>query len=144
MDLSHAETESLSDDSRGDDVRDNDSNRGVVCNNARVARHLDRGSDVENDDDDEEEDFVDAIDSIDCLRPPAAKKRECSNGNSGGSNSTLEGCGRWLMSIPRDDVLALQQTSEYIEFLAAFDKLGEVRSVSLFVCPHLLIQDGIR
>jgi len=38
----------------------------------------------------------------------------------------LERCGRWLMAVPRDDVVALQQTSEYREFLQAFDKLGEV------------------
>ena len=38
----------------------------------------------------------------------------------------LERCGRWLCAIPRDDVVALQQTSEYREFLAAFDRLGEV------------------
>ena len=38
----------------------------------------------------------------------------------------LERCGRWLMAVPRDDIVALQQTSEYREFLSAFDKLGEV------------------
>jgi hypothetical protein len=31
------------------------------------------------------------------------------------------------MSIPRDDVVALQQTSEYRDFLLAFEGLGEVR-----------------
>ena len=44
-----------------------------------------------------------------------------------GSNfGTLERCGQWLMAIPRNDVMALQQTIEYRIFLAAFDKLGEV------------------
>ena len=37
----------------------------------------------------------------------------------------LERCGRWLMSIPRDDVVALQCTAEYRDFLLAFDRLGE-------------------
>mmetsp|Transcript_51876 Transcript_51876/g.155688 ORF Transcript_51876/g.155688 Transcript_51876/m.155688 type:complete len:471 (-) Transcript_51876:219-1631(-) len=36
----------------------------------------------------------------------------------------LERCGRWLLSIPRDDVLALQQTAEYSEFVQAFERLG--------------------
>ena len=46
-----------------------------------------------------------------------------------GSNNygILEDCGRWLMAIPRDDVVALQQTPEYGEFLSAFGRLGEVR-----------------
>jgi hypothetical protein len=30
-------------------------------------------------------------------------------------NDRLEKCGRWLSSIPRDDVIALRQTSEYEE-----------------------------
>jgi len=48
----------------------------------------------------------------------------------------LERCGRWLLEIPRDDVVALKQTSEYTDFLSAFDKLGEVRSADecRFVC----------
>eukprot|EP00934_Nitzschia_sp_Nitz4_P001636 Nitzschia sp. Nitz4//scaffold2_size372955//339088//340345//NITZ4_000473-RA/size372955-snap-gene-0.53-mRNA-1//1//CDS//3329546928//1636//frame0 len=37
----------------------------------------------------------------------------------------LERCGKWLNSIPRDDVLALRETPEYIEFLKAFDRLGD-------------------
>ena len=45
----------------------------------------------------------------------------------------LERCGRWLCAIPRDDVVALQQTSEYREFLAAFDKLGEVRDHKSYI-----------
>jgi hypothetical protein len=39
-------------------------------------------------------------------------------------NDRLERCGRWLLSIPRDDVIALRQTPEYGEFLQAFDRLG--------------------
>jgi hypothetical protein len=39
-------------------------------------------------------------------------------------NDRLEKCGQWLSSIPRDDVIALRQTSEYEEFLQAFDRLG--------------------
>jgi len=37
----------------------------------------------------------------------------------------LERNGRWLMSIPRDDVLALQQTPEYFAFLESFEQLGK-------------------
>lgn len=39
-------------------------------------------------------------------------------------NNRLERCGRWLLSIPRDDVIVLRQTPEYQEFLQAFDRLG--------------------
>ena len=39
-------------------------------------------------------------------------------------NDRLEKCGRWLSSIPRDDVIAMRQTPEYQEFLQAFDRLG--------------------
>ena len=39
-------------------------------------------------------------------------------------NDRLEKCGRWLSSIPRDDVIALRQTPEYEEFLQAFERLG--------------------
>lgn len=37
----------------------------------------------------------------------------------------LEKCGRWLLSIPRDDVVALRRTPEYTDFLKAFEKLGQ-------------------
>eukprot|EP00804_Cyclotella_cryptica_P002095 CCRYP_006516-RA/>CCRYP_006516-RA protein AED:0.09 eAED:0.09 QI:225/1/1/1/0.5/0.33/3/96/542 len=51
----------------------------------------------------------------------------------------LEGCGRWLMSIPRDDVVALQNTLEYTEFLNAFDRLGEAhRRTVMLERRHLL------
>jgi len=36
----------------------------------------------------------------------------------------LERCGSWLSSIPRDDVVALSQTQEYIDFLRVFERLG--------------------
>ncbi|KAG7362202.1 F-box domain containing protein [Nitzschia inconspicua] len=36
----------------------------------------------------------------------------------------LERCGRWLSSIPRDDVTALRDTPEYHDFLQAFERLG--------------------
>jgi hypothetical protein len=36
----------------------------------------------------------------------------------------LERCGRWLSSIPRDDVLILRQTPEYADFLRVFERLG--------------------
>lgn len=36
----------------------------------------------------------------------------------------LEKCGKWLESLPRDDMLALRETSEYRAFLRAFEQLG--------------------
>jgi hypothetical protein len=36
----------------------------------------------------------------------------------------LEKCGQWLLSIPRDDVVALRKTPEYTDFLKSFEKLG--------------------
>ena len=66
-----------------------------------------------------EDEFVDAMDFL--PSPPSTKTTTTCN--------YLERCGRWLMDIPRDDVVALQQTSEYRGFLAAFDKLGEVRFI---------------
>ena len=57
------------------------------------------------------------------------------NGNFG----LLERCGRWLMSIPRDDVVALQSTAEYREFLNAFDRLGNAhRRTVMLERRHLL------
>lgn len=45
----------------------------------------------------------------------------------------LERCGRWLSSIPRDDVQELRQTQEYHAFLRAFERLGNAhrRVISL-------------
>mmetsp|Transcript_9136 Transcript_9136/g.11265 ORF Transcript_9136/g.11265 Transcript_9136/m.11265 type:complete len:328 (+) Transcript_9136:70-1053(+) len=40
-------------------------------------------------------------------------------------NDRLERYGRWLMSIPRDDVEALNGTPEYVAFLQAFERLGD-------------------
>ena len=43
------------------------------------------------------------------------------------------------MSIPDDDVVALQNTSEYKEFLNAFDRLGEAhRRTVILERRHLL------
>ena len=51
----------------------------------------------------------------------------------------LERCGRWLIAVPRDDVVALQQTSEYREFLSAFDKLGEVCIKHYYIAFYCVI-----
>eukprot|EP00537_Pseudo-nitzschia_pungens_P009229 CAMPEP_0172380248 /NCGR_PEP_ID=MMETSP1060-20121228/70341_1 /TAXON_ID=37318 /ORGANISM="Pseudo-nitzschia pungens, Strain cf. cingulata" /LENGTH=667 /DNA_ID=CAMNT_0013108001 /DNA_START=498 /DNA_END=2502 /DNA_ORIENTATION=- len=37
----------------------------------------------------------------------------------------LERCGKWLASIPRDDITVLRQTVEFREFLRAFERLGK-------------------
>ena len=36
----------------------------------------------------------------------------------------LERCGKWLVSIPRDDITVLRHTPEFQEFLRAFERLG--------------------
>ena len=41
------------------------------------------------------------------------------------SSCVLEKCGRWLLSIPRDDITVLSQTVEFKEFLSAFEDLGQ-------------------
>jgi hypothetical protein len=42
------------------------------------------------------------------------------------SQDNLERCGRWLLSVPRQDSAALQQTQEYADFIAAFERLASV------------------
>ena len=37
----------------------------------------------------------------------------------------LERYGRWLSSIPRDDIIVLRETPEYQDFLGAFERLGD-------------------
>ena len=61
------------------------------------------------------------------------------NMNQNQTDTDLERCGRWLMAIPRDDVVALQQTSEYREFLVSFDKLGEVCYMNYMHCKYICI-----
>ncbi|KAL7548467.1 hypothetical protein ACHAWF_011748 [Thalassiosira exigua] len=90
-----------------------------------------------------EDEFVDAMDGLDGRHPSTAACHPSSNGSAAsGSESNygiLERCGRWLMAIPRDDVVALQQTSEYREFLSAFDKLGEAhRRTVMLERQHLM------
>mmetsp|Transcript_28239 Transcript_28239/g.30412 ORF Transcript_28239/g.30412 Transcript_28239/m.30412 type:complete len:449 (+) Transcript_28239:68-1414(+) len=41
------------------------------------------------------------------------------------SSGILEKCGRWLLSIPRDDIKVLRKTVEFQEFLRAFETLGD-------------------
>lgn len=42
------------------------------------------------------------------------------------SQDHLEQCGRWLLSIPRQELGPLQQTQEYSDFVAAFERLANV------------------
>uniref|UniRef100_A0A7S4AIU7 F-box domain-containing protein n=1 Tax=Pseudo-nitzschia australis TaxID=44445 RepID=A0A7S4AIU7_9STRA len=37
----------------------------------------------------------------------------------------LERCGKWLSSVPRDDITVLRHTDEFKEFLKAFERLGQ-------------------
>jgi len=50
---------------------------------------------------------------------------ECATNETTNPNSisTLEQCGSWLLSIPRDNIRFLQCTPEYKNFLTAFEKL---------------------
>lgn len=52
----------------------------------------------------------------------------------------LERCGRWLISIPRDDVLSLQDTVEYREFLNAFERLGEAHRRTVMLERRQLLE----
>lgn len=56
----------------------------------------------------------------------------CKNSNVG----LLEQMGRWLMSIPHDDVVALQNTLEYKDFFIAFDGLGEAHRCTVMLEHH--------
>ena len=42
------------------------------------------------------------------------------------SQDQMERCGRWLLSIPHEDVGALQQTQEYKDFIQAFERLASI------------------
>lgn len=42
------------------------------------------------------------------------------------SQDQMEQCGRWLLSVPRQDMGALQQTQEYNDFIQAFERLTSV------------------
>lgn len=42
------------------------------------------------------------------------------------SQDHLERCGRWLLSIPRQDLASLQQTQEFNDFVQAFERLAAV------------------
>jgi hypothetical protein len=58
--------------------------------------------------------------------------------NSLADRGHLEKCGHWLLSIPRDDVHALQGTTEYKDFVKAFEKLGQAhRRVFAITEPDL-------
>ncbi|KAL7519325.1 hypothetical protein ACHAWX_004096 [Stephanocyclus meneghinianus] len=73
--------------------------------------------------------------SHDIHQPSSSSQIYRENSNFG----LLERCGRWIMSIPRDDVVALQNTLEYKEFLNAFDRLGEAhRRTVMLERRHLL------
>ena len=141
MDLSQQTLESFSDDGSGHHHRDGNPDDtsgsdeaprfdgGIPSSTSALSTAHD------------EDDFVDAMESLDHL-PPAHPHH---NGSIASSSSVrhesnygiLERCGQWLMAIPRDDVVALKQTSEYREFLSAFDKLGEVSSYCIVACRTL-------
>lgn len=104
-----------------------------------VYQHVVVSKDVNVATESDDEEFLDANDSL--LNnndvPPLFRSLDhfpilAEQYREGSNFGTLERCGRWLMAIPRNDVLALQQTIEYRRFLEAFDKLGEVCRASSF------------
>ena len=148
MDLSQAEAEAelLS----GDD-RDVDVDVGAMMaaeettsssNNIHHVEVVHNDADIAAESDDEE--FMDANDSFvnnlptmfGSLGPLPLLAEQYREGSNFG---TLERCGRWLMAIPRNDVLALQQTIEYRRFLEAFDKLGEVCYILCFILRRFIV-----
>mmetsp|Transcript_4267 Transcript_4267/g.4690 ORF Transcript_4267/g.4690 Transcript_4267/m.4690 type:complete len:373 (+) Transcript_4267:132-1250(+) len=81
----------------------------------------------------EDEDFYDVQEAS-----PSTNQMMMMNSTLRSSSNTtfdrdeLEKCGHWLVSIPRDDVMALRETPEYEDFLRVFEKLGHAhRSVLL-------------
>mmetsp|Transcript_19735 Transcript_19735/g.34766 ORF Transcript_19735/g.34766 Transcript_19735/m.34766 type:complete len:502 (-) Transcript_19735:423-1928(-) len=134
MDLSLQALESFSDEDSDnrDDNRDDDGDNDATSGGVGVGVGVVHASDAA------EDEFVDAMESLDHLPPHHINGSTVHHESNYG---ILERCGRWLMAIPRDDVVALQQTSEYREFLSAFDRLGEAhrRTVTL-ERQHLLME----
>jgi len=111
-------------------------------NNIHHVEVVHNDADIAAESDDEE--FMDANDSFvnnlptmfGSLGPLPLLAEQYREGSNFG---TLERCGRWLMAIPRNDVLALQQTIEYRRFLEAFDKLGEVCYILYFILCRCIV-----
>jgi hypothetical protein len=76
-----------------------------------------------NDDDE----FLDALET----EESSGRNIPESLSNRFADSDRFERCGRWLQSIPRDDVVALRHTPEYEEFLNAFDRLSEAHKIIL-------------
>lgn len=82
-----------------------------------------RGSVIENDNGDDDEVFFDA--TVDeSHRDESAMPRRMT-AQKMVERDRLELCGRWLASIPTDDIPSLRQTREYTDFLKAFERLGQ-------------------
>jgi len=65
--------------------------------------------------------IVDEIDDGDATEDHRRFEKQHSQQSN---NDQLERCGRWLASIPRDDVAELRNTVEFRDFLRAFENLG--------------------
>jgi hypothetical protein len=60
------------------------------------------------------------------------------------AQDNLERCGRWLLSIPRQDSAALQQTQEYADFIATFERLASIhRSEVARSRSFMALEDGV-
>eukprot|EP00584_Thalassiosira_punctigera_P006558 CAMPEP_0172537704 /NCGR_PEP_ID=MMETSP1067-20121228/9259_1 /TAXON_ID=265564 ORGANISM="Thalassiosira punctigera, Strain Tpunct2005C2" /NCGR_SAMPLE_ID=MMETSP1067 /ASSEMBLY_ACC=CAM_ASM_000444 /LENGTH=521 /DNA_ID=CAMNT_0013323059 /DNA_START=115 /DNA_END=1680 /DNA_ORIENTATION=- len=138
MDLSQQALESSSSSDQDNGNRNDGDDDG---NNTMIAR-FGGGIHASISAADADDEFADAMESLDHIRPAHHNGSIASSSVHHERNyGILERCGRWLMAIPRDDVVALQQTSEYREFLYSFDKLGEAhrRTVTL-ERQHLLME----
>eukprot|EP00549_Striatella_unipunctata_P001673 CAMPEP_0118717348 /NCGR_PEP_ID=MMETSP0800-20121206/28090_1 /TAXON_ID=210618 ORGANISM="Striatella unipunctata, Strain CCMP2910" /NCGR_SAMPLE_ID=MMETSP0800 /ASSEMBLY_ACC=CAM_ASM_000638 /LENGTH=310 /DNA_ID=CAMNT_0006624037 /DNA_START=131 /DNA_END=1063 /DNA_ORIENTATION=- len=89
-------------------------------------------------------------DDNDSLQVPTAKSQSKapetiveSRGKGSFENDRLERYGRWLLSIPRDEVLALQQTVEYGAFVAAFERLGHAHRKSIALSRSRMHDDDM-
>jgi len=74
--------------------------------------------------------FYDTTETIDCefeeKAPTGQQQQQQQQQQQSTTHATdqLEKCGKWLASIPRDDITVLRHTAEFREFLGAFEKLG--------------------
>jgi len=80
-----------------------------------------------------DEDFLDTVEGQEAL----ASKPMPSLSNPFLDSDRLEKCGRWLQSIPRADLVVLRQTSEFDDFLLAYERLVEAHR-NLTICRSVI------
>jgi len=80
-----------------------------------------------------DEDFLDTVEGQEAL----ASKPMPSLSIPFLDSDRLEKCGRWLQSIPRADLVVLRQTSEFDDFLLAYERLVEAHR-NLTICRSVI------